>query len=384
MTDTSKCRKRALLITRNLPPLRGGMERLNQQLAIVLAEEFDLVLIGPLGCAEHLPERISVHEVPIAHLSIFLFRALQIAWHLSSQPFDVVIAGSGLTAPAVVVAAHRAGAKSVAYVHGLDIVASHPIYRAIWRPFLRRLDAALANSTNTANLAITAGVAHGNVAVLHPGTALPDEISPGDFRDRFGLGAGPLLLSVGRLTQRKGLAEFITHALPAIISVYPDTKLILIGDEAPNALRKTSTDPAQKLLASIRSSGMESHVIRLGVCNDITLSQAYAAADVHVFPVLHIPDDVEGFGMVAIEAAAHGLPTVSFDVGGVTDAVCDHVSGYVVKQGDYKALSAAVCRCLLDEPSPDRVREFASSFAWSNFAGSLYARLRHVMDGAAF
>ena len=50
--------------------------------------------------------------------------------------------------------------------------------------------------------------------------------------------------------------------------------------------------------------------------DDQRLSDAYFAADVMVFPVLDLPGDVEGFGMVAVEAAAHGLPTVAFAVGG--------------------------------------------------------------------
>ena len=74
----------------------------------------------------------------------------------------------------------------------------------------------------------------------------------------------------------------------------------------------------------------------------------------------------EGFGMVAIEAAAHGLPTVAFATGGIVDAVAPGQSGHLVPPGDYPALAKAALHVLADDPGAwqPRASAFAAQFAW--------------------
>ncbi|ADV26520.1 glycosyl transferase group 1 [Pseudoxanthomonas suwonensis 11-1] len=363
-------RPRAILVTRNLPPLRGGMERLNWHVAIALSRRFDLLVIGPRGCSGHLPPGIRVREIPAQGAAGFLPRAAAAAWSASSEPAELVLAGSGLTAPLAYLAGRRSGARSMAYVHGLDLVTRHPVYRMLWMPFLRRLGLAIANSANTASIARGLAVAGGNIAVVHPGTRLPGDVpGGGDFRRRFALGEGPLLLSVGRLTERKGIVEFIERCLPAIVAAHPGARLVLVGDNAQDALNRSTTDPRARLDAAITRAGMGAHVAILGPCDDATLSQAYAGCDLHVFPVRSIPGDVEGFGMVAIEAAAHGLPTVAFAAGGVPDAVKPGTSGVLVAEEDYQGFAREVCTLLAGDPTPLRAsaKVFATSFSWERF-----------------
>ncbi|GGJ99539.1 hypothetical protein GCM10011394_05830 [Luteimonas terricola] len=362
------------------------MERLNQRVATALAKRAELLVVGPMGCGDSLPTGVQVHEIPVAPLWRFLVRSMLLAHRLTANPFDLVVAGSGLMAPAAVYAAWRARAKSAAYIHGLDIVATHLVYRMMWLPMLRRLDGALANSANTADLAARAGVAGGNVAVVHPGTSLPQgvAIDSKGFRTRFGLGDGPLLLSVGRLTERKGLAALVEQALPAIVARYPGARLVLVGDDAPDALRRSSEDPVDALARAAAGQGLSHHVTRLGPCGEATLAEAYAAADVHVFPVRQVPGDVEGFGMVAIEAAAHGVPTVAFAVGGVPDAVRDGVSGNLLAPNDYAGFARRVCDILHDGPdAPLRAsaRVFARGFAWEQFETRLHDHVDAILRG---
>ena len=389
MGEQGKSRPQILLITRNLPPLRGGMERLNQHIAIELDRNFDVTVIGPMGCRQHLPDGIKVHEVPTRPLWRFLLRSMSAAWREATGNLSVAMAGSGLTAPAALLASRRSGAKAVAYVHGLDLVTRHPVYRWLWMPALRRLDVAFANSASTADLAMRAGVARGNVMVLHPGTRIPDAapVDAAGFRARFGLGDVALLLSVGRLTERKGLREFVATALPRIVALHPDVRLVIIGDDAPDALHKGTADAGQRLLETAVALGLQGNLCRLGPCDDATLDQAYAAAAVHVFPVRHVPGDIEGFGMVAIEAAAHGLPTVAFAVGGVPDAVGDGRSGYLLKPGDHEGFANRVCDVVAAgraAPMRTTARAYASHFAWERFGERLRAALQSTQrDGDA-
>lgn len=361
------------------------MERLNLHMAQALAEWSDLTVIGPAGCGQFLPAQAQVIEVPVRPLSSFLLRSLRAAWRRSGQPIDIALAGSGLTVISVKLAAWRAGARSVAYVHGLDLLAPHWLYRAVWLPTLRRLDHALTNSANTADIAARTGVAGGRITVIHPGVTLPDaDDDPSDaFRTQHQLGRRPLLLSVGRLTARKGLAEFIRHALPSIKQHHPEVVLVVIGDEAPDALTGAGTGGRAALQALAAELGLSANLRLLGPCNDDTLSQAYFAADVHVFPVRDMPGDVEGFGMVAIEAAAHGLPTVAFAVGGVPDAVSPGHSGHLVQPGDYAGFAQRTCELLAagrDTPLRASAREFAANFRWQRFGERLRTTLAETVD----
>jgi phosphatidylinositol alpha-1,6-mannosyltransferase len=98
-----------------------------------------------------------------------------------------------------------------------------------------------------------------------------------------------------------------------------------------------------------------------------------------VFPVLDLPGDVEGFGMVALEAAAHGVPTVAFAVGGVPDAVADGRTGVLVAPGDYAALAAATLAQLDASNAADvagQCRDFARGLDWAVFGARLRALLR--------
>lgn len=363
------------------------MERLNLHMAQALAEWSELTVIGPQGCGKSLPGDCEVIEVPFRPLSAFLLASLRAAWRRSGRPIDIALAGSGLAAVSMKPAAWRASAASVVYVHGLDLVARHPLYRAIWLPTLRRFDHALANSANTADLAARAGVARGRITVIHPGVTLPTAShDPTEaFRPRHRLGQRPILLSVGRSTARKGLPEFVRHALPAIQHQFPDVILVVIGDEAPDALTGARTDGRAALRALAAELGLRENLLLLEACTDDALSQAYFAADVHVFPVRDVPGDVEGFGMVAIEAAAHGLPTVAFAVGGVPDAVSHGHSGYLAQPGNYASLAQYTCQLLAggrNEAMRASARDFAKDFRWQYFGERLRAALAETSSAS--
>jgi phosphatidylinositol alpha-1,6-mannosyltransferase len=105
----------------------------------------------------------------------------------------------------------------------------------------------------------------------------------------------------------------------------------------------------------------------LGRLDEAALHDAYFASDLHVFPIRDLPHDPEGFGMVAVEAAAHGLASVAYACGGVADAVGEGVSGHLVGPGDSAGFADAVLR-LLERPLPaEAVRGFAQAFAWPRF-----------------
>jgi phosphatidylinositol alpha-1,6-mannosyltransferase len=160
--------------------------------------------------------------------------------------------------------------------------------------------------------------------------------------------------------------HFVARVLPTIVRKKPTACLYIVGDVPRGALMAEAEEP-EDILRAARSAGVSKNVCWLGRLPDEALQKAYAASDVHVFPVQDLPNDPEGFGMVALEAAAFGTPTAAYAVGGVVDAVADGVSGFLVAPGDTAALAEAVLS-LMDKPMPrEKVRRFAESFAWPRF-----------------
>ncbi len=378
---------RILLITRNLPPLVGGMERLNWHMADELSKQADVHIIGPSGAAALKPEAAALSEVPLKPLPLFLlltfFKGLWIT--LRWKP-DVILAGSGLTAPIAWLLSKLCGARSAAYLHGFDITVNHCLYRRLWRPIFKKLDHIVVNSTPTQALAIAAGVNPSNIDIVYPGVSLPDAPKPAEsiaaFKEQFGLTGKKILLSVGRLTTRKGLREFVEQALPAIVQAEPDAMLLVIGEAPKNSLG-AGIQTVESIQDQAEQSGVAEYIKFLGVITDQDLlATAYEAADVHVFPVRHIPDDPEGFGMVAIEAAAHGLPTVAFATGGIVDAVSENLSGTLTPSEDYAALSEQIIKILhTDTHSPGSCKDFAAQFAWGKFGENLRETLSFYPAG---
>lgn len=377
MESISLSRRSILVVTRNYPPLTGGMERLMQHTVATLASEFDVTLIGPQGCGEFSPANVHTIECRSSPFS-FLSTALLKGWQAAKKTsFDIVLGGSGLVSPVTHLLAGKAKAHSVVFVHGLDLVVDNWIYQLVFVPFLRRHDRVIANSQNTRTLAIDKGCPASRVEIVNPGSTIPPDslLQLADaLREELGLAHNKVVLSVGRMVPRKGLAEFLENAWPRIIDAQPNAILLVVGDTPDNALLKDSKG-AKRLMDAIDRCGADT-VRFLGAVDDETLWNCYAAADTLVFPLIRVKGDVEGFGMVAIEASASGTPTVAFPVGGVVDAVSEGANGLLVPEGDYQAFADAVVSiCQGSPPSALDCRTHALQFSWEAHARRLLAAL---------
>lgn len=374
-----------IFITRNLPPLTGGMERVAWHVIDELHQYEDIRVIGPKGCRQHLAADIPVTELPLRPIALFLIlAAITSLWFSFWHRPRLLLAGSGLTAPLAWISALLSGAKCAAYLHGLDIDAPHPVYRAIWRPVFRKCNLVLTNSRFTKTRAQTAGVAAEKIHILHPGVTLPDLSNAArqrrEFRKKHGIApTSPTLLYVGRITARKGLAVFVREIFPYIVASRPDTKLIVVGDEPSQALQHKEGE-LDRIIQILDTNQQRDHVTLLSQLSDNELDSAYFSADALIFPVQEGKFDHEGFGMVAVEAAAHNLKTIAFCSGGVPDAVAHGISGTLVDPGNHASFAQAVLKqleCTDDHPTNglNNAHEFAAEFTWTKFG----ERLRRLL-----
>ncbi|MFD7126396.1 MULTISPECIES: glycosyltransferase family 4 protein [Streptomyces] len=161
----------------------------------------------------------------------------------------------------------------------------------------------------------------------------------GGVRERYGLGGRPVILCAARLVPRKG-QDTLIRALPAVRRAVPDAVLLLTGD-GPYArtLRRLAAD-----------TGVADAVVLAGGQPHTAMPEHYAAGDVFAMPcrTRRRGLEVEGLGIVFLEAAAAGLPVLVGDSGGAPDTVRDGETGHVVDGRDVAAVADRLVALLRD------------------------------------
>ena len=169
-----------------------------------------------------------------------------------------------------------------------------------------------------------------------------------------------LLLAVGRQVRRKGFSWFVEHVMPML----PDRAHLWIAGDGPER---------QNIEAAIRRSGLERRVRCLGMVFDAELGALYRRGQLFVMPNIVVAGDMEGFGIVMLEAGALGLPTVAADLEGIRDVIREGVNGWLLPSGDAAAFAARI-RSLMDDPralseaSKRAAQYVTTTFRWETTA----------------
>jgi phosphatidylinositol alpha-1,6-mannosyltransferase len=270
---------------------------------------------------------------------------------------------------------------AVGMTHGHEAAwAQTPGSRQLLRAIGERVDTVtyLGGYTRTRIARALTTRAAANMRQLVPGvdfeTFTPDRRSEGmEVRSRHGLADRRVIVCVSRLMPRKG-QDALIRALPEVRRQIPDAALLIVGG---GPYRKTLTK-------MVEQAGLAAHVVITGGVAWEELPAHYAAGDVFAMPcrTRQAGWDVEGLGIVYLEASATGLAVVSGDSGGAPDAVRNGETGFVVGGRDQAALVHRLVR-LLDDPDlasamGARGREWVeSSWGWQRSAD----RLATMLDG---
>ncbi|MBI5621656.1 glycosyltransferase family 4 protein [Candidatus Falkowbacteria bacterium] len=183
--------------------------------------------------------------------------------------------------------------------------------------------------------------------------------------ERHQLSGKKVLLSVGRLVERKG-HDMVIRSLPQVLAKEPNMVYLIVGDG----------ENRQNLLNLIKTLNLAQNVILAGQVLDSELAAYYGAAMAFIMAAREgARGDVEGFGTVFLEAGNFSLPVIAGRSGGQLEAVLDGTTGLVVDPRDISAIAGAVIRLLSDASLASRLgqagREYARQFTWEREAKKL-------------
>jgi phosphatidylinositol alpha-1,6-mannosyltransferase len=243
---------------------------------------------------------------------------------------------------------------------------------------LRTADRVVANSRFTANLLRNVGVSPERIEVVHPGCnsqrfrprAPKQELKKEILGERH---ADKVILSVGNLVSRKG-QDMVIRALAALRHKGPQATYLIVG-EGPHRTE------LEKLAAAL---GVSRHVVFAGRV-DGDLVDIYALADVFAMPSREQLEacDVEGFGLVFLEASACAKPVIGGRSGGIPDAVVDGFTGLLVDPSNPNEIAHALALLLTDAELATRLGQQGRSwvvdrFDWSRVGASVGAIIESV------
>lgn len=339
--------RRTLLVTNDFPPRAGGIQSYLHAIAQRLPAK-DLVVYAAAwdGAAEFDARQ---PFTVVRHPTSLMLPTPSVAGRAAALMAEHRLTGAwfGAAAPLALLSPYlrrRGAERIVACTHGHEVGWSMlPAARQALRAIGNGTDVLTFVSRYARRRFAAAFGANAALEYLPPGvdTAAfrPDSIARQQIRSQLGLADVPVIVCVSRLVARKGQDQLIA-ALPAIRQASPQAVLLIVGS-GPDA------DRLRRLADSHR---VRDAVVFTGAVPFGELPAHFVAGDVFAMPCRTRGGglDVEGLGIVFLEASACGLPVVAGDSGGAPEAVQQHSTGLVVDGTDPAAIAAA-CVTLLGD-----------------------------------
>ncbi len=367
---------RTLVLTPDFPPAPGGIQLLaHRVVANAAGLDSRVVTLGaPGGGAFDARERLDVRRArrlpgprPLSTASL---NARALAEAADFRP-DAVLSVHLALSPAAAAIRRALHVPVIQYFHAKEVGV---------RPRLagfaaRRADASIAVSSYTRELVLAAGGPPARIRLVHPGVDLPavGNGPPPPREER------PTVLTIARIEDRYKGHDVMVRAMGLVARRIPTAQWVVIGD---GGLRAQIAELAEV-------NGLGPGTIRfLGAVGDRERDGWLDRAHVFAMPS-RLPAGGfagEGFGIVYLEAAAHGLPSVAGAVGGARDAVVDGTTGLLVDPTDHLAVAAALIELLGDEPRRAEMgaaaRARAAQFAWPRVATAVEGVVAEVAGRA--
>ncbi|HAH20742.1 MAG: hypothetical protein A2Y00_07365 [Omnitrophica WOR_2 bacterium GWF2_43_52] len=347
--------KKMLFLTVDFPPMGGGMSRHSFDVALALRQLKEPVVIAApqAGRDKDVIAEVGFSVVRLPGIvpgrifdnylrSVVIFFLYGFYYCVSRRVKAVVVNTWSIAGVAAFLIKKTLGIPYFVFAHGLDVYAplANPKVYHVMRVVLKNASLVIANSNCTAGLVKRVVGEREKIEVLHPVIDTKRFTPQPSFFDKK-IADKKVILTVARLVESKG-HEAVIRALPRIIQHIPRLLYKIVG-EGPLE---------QRLKELVDTLGLGDKVAFVGNVQDNELAAYYASCDVFVMISREIKErgEVEGFGIVFLEAGACARPVVGAKSGGVPDAVIDGVTGILVDPLNEEEIARAIIRILQDEP----------------------------------
>jgi len=286
------------------------------------------------------------------------------------EQIQVVLFSSMVTAsilPLIRGQLSEAGTITAAIPVGRDLTLPNAVYQRFVRSVLPELDLVLPISRATAGTALERGASPSRVKVVPCGVDFDRFPTTGSLSERRSAAMRYLseagfavpekatrLLSVGRHQERKGFHWFAGEVVPRL---GPNVVYLVAGEGPMTAAIRNAAEAA----------GVGDRVLLLGQVTNAALSTLLAGSDLFIMPNIPVQGDIEGFGVVMLEAGAAGLPVIAANLEGIRDVVSPGENGWLVDAGDAPAFAARIEGYFAGVPDEPRIRAAAhvrANFGW--------------------
>lgn len=349
----------------------GGMQNVSMQLMDAMRRRADV----------QVEEIILNSSWSFIAVKTFFF-LISLLWKIPSsvrrfQP-DVILFSSMVTSSVLPFMIKKPIVPCVTINHGQDVTLPVAPYQWYLGTVFKNLQGVISVSAATREACIERGMVHTK------GVALPNGFDAGaakclpnrpDARkileEQFNidLTSTQLLLTVGRQVKRKGHQWFIEQVLCNINS---NVTYLMIGDGPEN----------ENIRKAREQSPLKDHIIVAGRQPEEILNAAYAAADLFVMPNIPVKGDMEGFGIVLLEANRAGVPAVAADLEGIKDVIEQGVNGYRVPHGEAGLFARKIDEVLtneLESLSVSAKQYVNDNFSWDSVADKYINYLKSMV-----
>lgn len=348
---------RVLFLSRKHPPSIGGMEKLSYELISSLRSLVDADVI-----AWGRSQRWLFLFLPYCLL-------LAIAKIVRRRP-DVMHLGDPVMCLVGIPLKRLFRIPVAVTVHGLDITYDRSWYQRLIVPLLRECSHIVCISRQ-AQEECAKRVMTENVTVIPPGIDTHNLPSPTPeacrtverVTNEADQGA-EVLLTVGRLVKRKGVEHFIRNILPLVLAERSQVVYWVVGDGPER----------ENIKRTVERADLDSHVYMWGQVSKQTLAAIYERADVVVMPNIAVAGDMEGFGLVALEANLAGVPVVASELEGIQDAITNGQNGVLISSNDIQGFARHVVEMLENEKERLAFAKTAKRIAVERFGWNTIAK----------
>ena len=351
--------KKVLVLTENFPPVSGGSGRWFWELYSRLPKEQYLILADDVQGASEFDSthQLNILRIPLKSTEWGLksIRGLKFYWRVFWQIRKIIkqhhithlhcgrVIHEGVTAWLLKLIT---GTPYLCYVHGEDVetAATSGEHNLMVKQVCKHAELLICNSHNSASIVKRLNYGSDDkINVLHPGvdaSLFVPSAADDEFKQQMGWQGRKVIITVGRLQARKG-QDMMLRATALLKQQFPDILYAIIG-------RGECLESLKALTAEL---SINEYVQFLTDVSDAQMIQCYQQSDMFILPNRTIGNDIEGFGMVLVEAQACGKPVIAGDSGGTKETMLVNQSGLVIDCTDAQLISTMVAKLLADPKS---------------------------------